>query len=111
MAVLHGALQLALGSVVLLEVDLLEVLDGRGMEVVELRPQGRCGGKQKIRINQRFPLTVDSVCDFDSQKLLLIWTTVSRASRAVTHFTRILDKVAHPQKSNSQNALLKESND
>lgn len=83
MAVLHCALQLALGSIVLLQVDLLEVLDGRGVEVVELGPQGRLGGnkrkggKQKMHINEGFCLTFlnknilkvqcvifDSVCGF-----------------------------------------------
>lgn len=40
-AVLHGVLQLSFGSIVLFKVDLLEVLYGCSMEVVEFCPK-RC---------------------------------------------------------------------
>lgn len=41
-AVLQGALQLTFGSRVFFEVDLLEMLDRRGMKVVELCTERRC---------------------------------------------------------------------
>lgn len=104
-AVLHSALQLALGGVVLLEVDLLEVLDGRGVEVVELCPQGSCGrkkrkeGKQEMHINAGFPLTLlknilkvqcvtfDPVCGFN---LTSLWCFVQQCIWLVRELYHIL---------------------
>ncbi len=39
-AALNSVIQLSFGSIVLLQMDLSQVFNGTGMEMIELRPQG-----------------------------------------------------------------------
>lgn len=51
-AVLHGLVPLPFGGAVLLQVDLLQMLRGRGVEVVQLCPKGRCKSEGRTEVGK-----------------------------------------------------------